>query len=171
MPGDGPSAGEPLGSHQDVDMVSFTGSMETSRLFQRYVAHGIFLKKVVLECGGNNSAIVLEDAEELDLFAGKINNAAFWNMGENCSANSRLRATNNLVSAVKTMALTLTINTPSSCAASSRVDPPLRHPSYASSNFYLDLFFLPETPSSFLLTFIKFTSRNLIPSWRSAWER
>ena len=113
MPGEGPSAGEPLGSHQDVAMVSFTGLMETSRLFQRYAADGIYLKKFVLECGGNNSAIVLEDAEDLDLVAGQNVNAAFWNMGENCSANLRLRATSNLVSAVKTMALTLTINIPS----------------------------------------------------------
>jgi gamma-glutamyl-gamma-aminobutyraldehyde dehydrogenase len=33
---------------------------------------------------------VLEDAEDLDLVAGHIVNGAFWNMGENCSASSRL---------------------------------------------------------------------------------
>lgn len=89
LPGDGPSVGEPLGMHPDVDMVSFTGSTETGRRFLRYAADSN-LKKVVLECGGKNPAVVLEDAENLDLVAEHVVNAAFWNMGENCSANSRL---------------------------------------------------------------------------------
>ena len=89
LPGDGPNVGEPLGMHDGVDMVSFTGSTETGRRFLRYAADSN-LKKVVLECGGKNPAIVLEDAENLDLVAEHIVNAAFWNMGENCSACSRL---------------------------------------------------------------------------------
>ncbi len=89
LPGDGPSVGEPLGLHKDVDMVSFTGSTQTGRRFLRYSADSN-LKKVVLECGGKNPAVVLEDAENLDLVAQHVTNAAFWNMGENCSAGSRL---------------------------------------------------------------------------------
>ncbi|MEL7346302.1 MAG: aldehyde dehydrogenase [Pseudomonadota bacterium] len=89
LPGDGPSVGQPLGLHPDVDMVSFTGSTETGRRFLRYAADSN-LKKISLECGGKNPAIVLEDAEDLDVVAGHIVNAAFWNMGENCSATSRL---------------------------------------------------------------------------------
>ncbi len=89
LPGDGPSVGEPLGRHMDIDMVSFTGSTETGKRFLRYAADSN-LKKIVLECGGKNPAVVFEDAENLDLVAEHIVNAAFWNMGENCSANSRL---------------------------------------------------------------------------------
>ncbi len=89
LPGMGADVGEPLGRHMDVDMVSFTGSTETGRRFLRYSADSN-LKKVVLECGGKNPAVVLEDAENLDLVAEHVVNAAFWNMGENCSANSRL---------------------------------------------------------------------------------
>lgn len=89
LPGMGPEVGEPLGLHPDVDMVSFTGSTETGRRFLRYSADSN-LKKIVLECGGKNPAVVLDDAEDLDLVAQHIVNAAFWNMGENCSANSRL---------------------------------------------------------------------------------
>lgn len=89
LPGDGPSVGEPLGMHMDVDMISFTGSTETGRRFLRYAADSN-LKKIVLECGGKNPALVLEDAENLDLVAEHVVNAAFWNMGENCSAASRL---------------------------------------------------------------------------------
>ncbi len=87
--GDGPSVGEPLGRHMDVDMVSFTGSTETGRRFLRYSADSN-LKKVVLECGGKNPFVVLSDAEDLDLIAEHVVNGAFWNMGENCSASSRL---------------------------------------------------------------------------------
>ncbi len=89
LPGDGPTVGEPLGRHMGVDMVSFTGSTETGRRFLTYSAESN-LKKVVLECGGKNPAIVLEDAENLDHVAEHIVNAAFWNAGQNCSAASRL---------------------------------------------------------------------------------
>ena len=89
VPGMGPDVGEPLGKHMDVDMVSFTGSTETGRRFLHYAADSN-LKKIVLECGGKNPAVVLADADELDLAAEHIVNGAFWNMGENCSASSRL---------------------------------------------------------------------------------
>jgi len=89
LPGRGEVVGEALGMHNGIDMVSFTGSTETGRRFLRYSADSN-LKKVVLECGGKNPAVVLEDAEHLDLVAEHIVNGAFWNMGENCSAASRL---------------------------------------------------------------------------------
>lgn len=89
LPGDGPSVGEPLGLHPDVDMVSFTGSTETGKRFLRYAADSN-LKKVVLECGGKNPAVVFDDAENLDHVAEHVVNAAFWNAGQNCSATSRL---------------------------------------------------------------------------------
>ena len=89
LPGDGPSVGEPLGRHMHVDMISFTGSTETGRRFLHYAADSN-LKKVVLECGGKNPAVVFQDAEHLDLVAEEIVKGAFWNMGENCSAISRL---------------------------------------------------------------------------------
>ena len=99
IPGMGPDVGEPIGLHPDVDMVSFTGSTETGRRFLRYSADSN-LKKIVLECGGKNPAIVLDDAEDLDLVAEHIVNAAFWNMGENCSAASRLIVQENIKDAL-----------------------------------------------------------------------
>jgi len=89
VPGTGPQVGEPLGRHMDVDMVSFTGSTETGRRFLRYAADSN-LKEITLEMGGKNPAIVLDDAENLDRVAAHVVNGAFWNMGENCSASSRL---------------------------------------------------------------------------------
>lgn len=89
VPGSGPDVGEPLGRHMDVDMISFTGSTETGRRFLRYAADSN-LKGVVLEMGGKNPSVVLKDAENLDRVAAHVVNGAFWNMGENCSASSRL---------------------------------------------------------------------------------
>ncbi|NGO53869.1 aldehyde dehydrogenase [Allomesorhizobium camelthorni] len=89
LPGSGPDVGEPLGRHMDVDMISFTGSTETGRRFLRYASDSN-LKEVTLEMGGKNPAIVLDDADNVDRVAAHIVNGAFWNMGENCSASSRL---------------------------------------------------------------------------------
>ncbi|MEM7345056.1 MAG: aldehyde dehydrogenase [Chloroflexota bacterium] len=89
LTGLGPDVGEPLGRHMDVDMISFTGSTETGRRFLHYSADSN-IKKVVLECGGKNPFVVFDDAEDLDLVAEHVVNGAFWNMGENCSASSRL---------------------------------------------------------------------------------
>lgn len=87
--GSGPAVGEPIGLHPGIDMVSFTGSTETGKRFLRYAADSN-LKRVVLECGGKNPAVVFDDAEDLDLVAEQVVLGAFWNMGENCSATSRL---------------------------------------------------------------------------------
>lgn len=87
--GTGPAVGEPIGLHPGIDMVSFTGSTETGKRFLRYAADSN-LKRVVLECGGKNPAVVFDDAEDLDLVAEQVVLGAFWNMGENCSATSRL---------------------------------------------------------------------------------
>ena len=87
--GDGPATGEPLGRHMDIDMVSFTGSTETGKRFLRYAADSN-MKQVTLECGGKNPAIVMQDAENLEAIASHIANGAFWNLGQNCSATSRV---------------------------------------------------------------------------------
>ena len=89
LPGTGEDVGEPLGRHMDVDMVSFTGSTATGRRFLRYAAESN-LKETVLEMGGKNPCVVMDDAENLDRVAAHVVNGAFWNMGENCSAISRL---------------------------------------------------------------------------------
>ncbi|AYV48184.1 aldehyde dehydrogenase [Caulobacter flavus] len=89
VPGGGAAVGEPIGRHMDVAMVSFTGSTATGRRFLAYAAESN-LKQVVLECGGKNPAVVLQDVADLDAVAAHVVNGAFWNMGENCSASSRL---------------------------------------------------------------------------------
>jgi gamma-glutamyl-gamma-aminobutyraldehyde dehydrogenase len=90
VPGHGHVAGKALGLHPDVDVITFTGSTEVGRMFLRYAADSN-LKKVVLECGGKSPQIVLADnADRLDQIADELTTAAFWNMGENCTAGSRI---------------------------------------------------------------------------------
>ena len=89
LPGGGAEVGEPIGRHMDIDMVSFTGSTVTGKRFLTYLAESN-AKEVVLEMGGKNPCVVMEDAENLDVVAQHVVNGAFWNMGENCSAASRL---------------------------------------------------------------------------------
>ncbi|ESZ07407.1 aldehyde dehydrogenase [Mesorhizobium sp. L2C085B000] len=87
--GPGEVTGKALGVHPDIDMVAFTGSTDVGRKFLEYSAKSN-LKRIVLECGGKNPCIVLDDAENLDVVAQHVTQAVFWNMGENCSSNSRL---------------------------------------------------------------------------------
>ncbi len=62
--GDGPSAGAALLNHQDVHLMSFTGSTEVGRIVSTACAPTF--KKCHLEMGGKNIIIVMDDAN-LDL--------------------------------------------------------------------------------------------------------
>lgn len=90
VPGLGHVAGKALGLHGDVDVISFTGSNEVGREFLRYSAESN-LKKIVLELGGKAPQIVTADnADRLALVAEDLAEAAFGNMGQNCTAGSRI---------------------------------------------------------------------------------
>lgn len=90
VPGHGETAGRALGLHEDVDAVSFTGSTEVGRHFLRYSADSN-LKRITLEMGGKSPQIVMPDvAGDLGNVAAELCNAAFWNMGQNCTAGSRI---------------------------------------------------------------------------------
>ena len=89
VPGLGETAGQALGRHMDVDMVSFTGSTEVGRYFLKYAADSN-LKQITLECGGKSPQVVMADAPDLDVVAADVLIAGFMNMGENCSCGSRL---------------------------------------------------------------------------------
>ena len=89
VPGLGHEAGKAIGLHPDIDMTTFTGSTEVGRLFVEYSARST-LKRVTLECGGKNPQLVMGDAKDIPTIASNVLAAAFWNMGENCSAGSRL---------------------------------------------------------------------------------
>ena len=86
--GYGATAGEALALHEDVDKISFTGSIATARKLLQ--AAGVSnLKRLSLELGGKSPNIVFADAD----FDAAMK-AAFWGIfggkGEMCSAGSRL---------------------------------------------------------------------------------
>ncbi len=87
--GPGDVVGEAIGRHPDIDCVTFTGSTEVGRRFLHYAAD-TNLKRVLLELGGKSPQIVFGDVTDLEGVAANVAVAIFWNMGENCSAGSRL---------------------------------------------------------------------------------
>src|SRR4029078_12715113 len=85
--GAGPTAGAPLSTHPDVDLVSFTGGLSTGRLLMAPAAATV--KKVALELGGKNPNIVFPDAD-LDVALDYALTAVFVHSGQVCSAGARL---------------------------------------------------------------------------------
>lgn len=88
VPGFGETAGKAIGLHNDIDTVSFTGSTEVGRMFMRYSGDSN-LKGVGLEMGGKSPFIVLDDAKLNNDLIEHAAMSAFWNGGQNCSANMR----------------------------------------------------------------------------------
>jgi gamma-glutamyl-gamma-aminobutyraldehyde dehydrogenase len=89
LPGSGSVVGKAIALHPDVDLVTFTGSTEVGRELLVYSSQSN-LKRVLLELGGKNPCVIMPSAADLDAAAEGAARAVFWNMGENCSSNSRL---------------------------------------------------------------------------------
>jgi len=87
--GEGAEVGRRLGEHEDVDVLTFTGSTAVGRHFLRYSADSN-LKRVYLELGGKSPNIIFPDAPDLDAAAATAAWAIFFNSGEMCTAGSRL---------------------------------------------------------------------------------
>jgi alpha-ketoglutaric semialdehyde dehydrogenase len=91
--GDGPSAGAPLSAHQQVPVVSFTGSSAVGRLIAQACAPDF--KHCSLEMGGKNIIIVLDDAN-LDLAIDGAVWGGFGTTGQRCTAASRVAVHKNV---------------------------------------------------------------------------
>lgn len=89
VPGMGPTAGQALGRHMDVDMISFTGSTEVGKFFLKYAGESN-MKQVALECGGKTPNIIFADAPDLDVAVRNAVDGIFYNSGQVCTAASRL---------------------------------------------------------------------------------
>ena len=88
LPGYGPTAGQAIARHMDVDKVAFTGSTEVGHLIMEAAAQ-TNLKRVTLELGGKSPNIVFADAEMEKAIEGS-HFALFFNQGQCCCAGSRL---------------------------------------------------------------------------------
>lgn len=85
--GDGANVGAVLSSHPEVNLVSFTGGLETGRIIATSAAEGV--KQVALELGGKNPNVIFADAD-YDAALDNALNAAFMDSGLVCSAGTRL---------------------------------------------------------------------------------
>jgi betaine-aldehyde dehydrogenase len=87
--GHGDPAGAALVRHEDVDMVSLTGSPETGKWIAKAAADT--LKRVHLELGGKAPVVVFDDAD-LDSVYETIAATGLYNAGQDCTAATRVLA-------------------------------------------------------------------------------
>jgi 1-pyrroline-5-carboxylate dehydrogenase len=87
--GPGSTMGQALIDSPEVDGITFTGSYDVGMQIHRSFAQGNYVRPVLLELGGKNSAIVTRHAN-LDDAAIGIMRSAFGLQGQKCSACSRI---------------------------------------------------------------------------------
>jgi aldehyde dehydrogenase (NAD+) len=80
-------AGAALVEHNDVRLISFTGSTDTGRIIAEQCARDN--KIVSLEMGGKNAIIIMDDADVDNAVEGSLW-GAFGTSGQRCTASSRL---------------------------------------------------------------------------------
>ena len=85
----GDQLGQWMTEHPGIDKIAFTGSVATGKKVMASAAGS--LKRVTLELGGNDAAIVLDDVDPVAV-AKKLFFAAFVNSGQVCMAVKRIYA-------------------------------------------------------------------------------
>ncbi|RVU35230.1 aldehyde dehydrogenase family protein [Hwanghaeella grinnelliae] len=99
--GDGTGVGSGLASHRDVDMISITGSTRAGIAVAQAAAPTV--KRVAQELGGKSPNVILPDAD-LDRAVSLGVAAAFRNLGQSCSAPTRMIVPHALLSGVEEFA-------------------------------------------------------------------
>ncbi|SDR62015.1 aldehyde dehydrogenase family protein [Paraburkholderia tuberum] len=103
--GTGPDVGTSLASHPQVDMVSITGSTRAGVLVAQAAAPTV--KRVAQELGGKSPNVVLPDADLPRAVSLGIA-AAFRNMGQSCSAPTRLIVPRSVLDKINELAVAAT---------------------------------------------------------------
>jgi acyl-CoA reductase-like NAD-dependent aldehyde dehydrogenase len=85
--GFGPVVGAAIAAHEDVDMVSFTGSTRAGKMVSEEAAKNV--KRVSLELGGKSANVILDDADLKQAVSYGVANC-FLNSGQTCSAHTRM---------------------------------------------------------------------------------
>ncbi|BAE55370.1 unnamed protein product [Aspergillus oryzae RIB40] len=111
-PEDAPEIFDVLINHPDIKKCNFTGSTHVGRIIASQAA--LALKPVLLELGGKNFTVVLDDAD-LDLAAQEITKGAFLNNGQICMSTDKVLVTTAVAPALeaKILAILRSINTTS----------------------------------------------------------
>ncbi|SIQ75170.1 aldehyde dehydrogenase (acceptor) [Alkalispirochaeta americana] len=85
--GAGPTVGKELAESVDVDLISFTGGIETGRKIMQAATGN--MKKIAFELGGKNPNVIFADTD-LELAIDYVLNGIFFHAGQVCSAGARL---------------------------------------------------------------------------------
>lgn len=85
--GAGGTVGQEMAENHHVDLVSFTGGIETGRKIMHAASNN--MKKIAFELGGKNPNIVFADAD-FETAVDQALNAVYFHAGQVCSAGSRL---------------------------------------------------------------------------------
>ena len=85
--GDGPTVGEAMSKHPDIDMMSFTGSTRAGIQVAKAAADTV--KRVAQELGGKSANIVLDDAD-LGKAVQSERGSLMTNSGQSCNAPTRM---------------------------------------------------------------------------------
>src|SRR6266700_7338857 len=85
--GPGGSLGDALASNKRINMISLTGSTEVGRRVAEIC--GRDLRRCILELGGKNAVIILEDAD-INLAVESVAWGGFGTTGQRCTATSRV---------------------------------------------------------------------------------
>lgn len=93
--GSGSTVGQAMLDHEEIDGISFTGSVTTGRRVAQACMQGARLKKLQLELGGKSPLVVLDDAD-LDIAVNCAINGAFFQTGQRCTASTRLIVTEGI---------------------------------------------------------------------------
>lgn len=85
--GYGNEAGEALVGHDQIDMISFTGSTRAGKRISEVAAKSV--KRVALELGGKSASVILDDADFATAVKGTVGNC-YLNSGQTCTAWTRM---------------------------------------------------------------------------------
>lgn len=85
--GDGPTVGEAIAAHPEIDMVSFTGSTTAGVKVAKLAADTV--KRVAQELGGKSANIILADADVRAAVIAGVH-ACYTNAGQNCQSPTRM---------------------------------------------------------------------------------
>ena len=85
--GDGPTVGQALAGHPDIDMMSFTGSTRAGILVAKAAADTV--KRVAQELGGKSANILMPDVDFEEAVTKGVQ-GCFRNSGQSCNAPTRM---------------------------------------------------------------------------------
>ncbi|RFA34013.1 betaine-aldehyde dehydrogenase [Virgibacillus dokdonensis] len=85
--GTGDTVGAELSANHDIDLISFTGGLNTGKKIMQSASSNV--KKLALELGGKNPNIIFADAD-FDIAVDQALHAVFFHAGQICSAGTRL---------------------------------------------------------------------------------